>query len=224
MLAHSGAEQLVLLYFALSSELPWTHEHCSMPESKGGVQLKAMPLPLFFWTGAARNLSRVYESSSHHNTSGAGFMALRELLPSKPLLPLRLPDFPFPHHPRTSRRTMRAIRKISLCFIIASLFVTLAWLPATAGDPLIDNEVSDLTTKTLLTVPAKHTYSATSMIVTNLNAVSSDDARLLRSDSAVIGFVAVPANSTVQVQFNPPIVFKAGHTRQYEKFNSYAPV
>ena len=80
MLAHSGAEQLVLLYFALSSELPWTHEHCSMPESKGGVQLKAMPLPLFFWTGAARNLSRVYESSSHHNTSGAGFMALRELL------------------------------------------------------------------------------------------------------------------------------------------------
>jgi hypothetical protein len=76
--------------------------------------------------------------------------------------------------------------------------------------------VGNLTTVTLLTVPAGQKFMANSMVVANSNASTTISccARLFRSDTAVTAFVTVRGGDTFQIQFNPPIVFDAGDTVQ----------
>lgn len=74
--------------------------------------------------------------------------------------------------------------------------------------------VANLATATLLTVPVGQKFMANSMVVANGNASTTISccARLFRSGTAVTGFVTVSGGDTVQIQFNPPIVFDAGDT------------
>ena len=99
-------------------------------------------------------------------------------------------------------------RFVSIALIVGLL---LAASPSFAEILSVAN-VANLTGVDLLTVPAGQKFIAKSMVVANPNEATSISccARLLRNSAAVTGFVTVQGGNTVQIQFDPPVVFDAG--------------
>jgi hypothetical protein len=117
-------------------------------------------------------------------------------------------------------------KKTTRNFIIAAVFVALlacAGLPAYA-DTLKAANVANLTTVTLMAVPAGQVFRATSMIVANANANPTCCARFFRTGVDVTGFVTVGGGDTVQVVFDPPIIFTTGDTVQVRNGASAGPL
>jgi hypothetical protein len=108
------------------------------------------------------------------------------------------------------RKTMptKTHRFVSIALIVGLL---LAASPSFAETLSVAN-VANLTTVNLFTVPVGQKFIAKSMIVANSNASTSISccARLYRNSSAMTGFVTVQGGNTVQIQFDPPVVFDAG--------------
>lgn len=102
----------------------------------------------------------------------------------------------------------KTLRFVSLAVMIGLL---LAASPTFAETLSVAN-VANLTGVNLLTVPAGQKFIAKSMVVANANEATSISccARLYRTNTAVTGFVTVQGGNTVQIQFDPPIVFDAG--------------
>lgn len=102
----------------------------------------------------------------------------------------------------------KTLRSVSLAVMVGLL---LAASPTFAETLSVAN-VANLTTVPLLTVPVGQKFIAKSMIVANANEATSISccARLYRNSEAVTSFVTVQGGNTVQIKFDPPVVFDAG--------------
>lgn len=91
--------------------------------------------------------------------------------------------------------------------LAAALLVACAWMPAHAQTLVLNGVSPNTTSAPLYTVPNNGSFSVTSMAVSNQSTSRTGWARLVRTDSTVTGYIAVPPGETVEVHFNPPILY-----------------
>ncbi len=113
-------------------------------------------------------------------------------------------------------------RKLLVFSVIVGLIGVLFFSNAYALT-LKANQVANLTTKTLYTVPSGYIAKVTSVIISTEGANTAYDQRLYRSGTDVTSYITVPGSSTIQLQFNPEIVFTAGQTIQVRNGASNGP-
>ena len=109
-------------------------------------------------------------------------------------------------------------RTVGLAFaLMAALFAVCPWGSAGAEVLKANNVFTDVTV-TLpnplpVTSPAQIFY-VKSIIVSNPNITAAACATILRSNVAVTDCIGVPEGNSVQIKFDPPILFAAAETVQ----------
>jgi hypothetical protein len=91
-------------------------------------------------------------------------------------------------------------------------------------DTLVANSVPNLTTVTVLTVPVGSTFSLRSVILAKNDPTVASSQRIFRSGAPVTGFMNAPSDTSVQINFDPPIVYTAGQQVQVRNGASSGPV
>ena len=94
-------------------------------------------------------------------------------------------------------------------FLGACLFVN-----HTFADILISNSVPNLTTRTVYTVPNDNVFLLNSVIIAKNGSGHACCQRILRNGRAVTAFISIPSRESIQVNFDPPIVFGPGQRVQ----------
>lgn len=91
------------------------------------------------------------------------------------------------------------------------------------AETFISNSVPNLTTRTVFTVPAGQEFQLTSVIIATNGTTSTCCQRIFRNGSPQTGFISVQGQSTIQIVFDPAIVFQAGQTVQVRNGASSGP-
>ncbi|GJQ58370.1 MAG: hypothetical protein D8M57_16405 [Candidatus Scalindua sp. AMX11] len=107
------------------------------------------------------------------------------------------------------------LRKNKLKVIGITLFFGIClFVHQSFADTLIGNSVPNLNTRTLTTVPAGSVYLVNSAIIAKNGSGNSCCQRLFRSNYPMTGFISVESGDSVEVMFDPPLVYLPGQTVQ----------
>ncbi|NOZ54905.1 MAG: hypothetical protein GXP08_17515 [Gammaproteobacteria bacterium] len=94
------------------------------------------------------------------------------------------------------------------------LLMLLGIMSTASAQTLIANSVPNLTTRTLMTVPAGQTFFLRSAIIAKNSGASVCCQRIFKNGVAVTGFMTTSNANSIQVEFSPAIRYNAGERVQ----------
>lgn len=93
-----------------------------------------------------------------------------------------------------------------------TVFAVLLFGMATSASAttLIANSVPNLTTSTVYTVPAGRTFSLRSVVIAKNSGASVCCQRIFKNGAPVTAFMTTSDTNSIQIEFNPAIIYYAG--------------
>lgn len=112
----------------------------------------------------------------------------------------------------------------NICFRCIMPILAIALSRQADADVLIANDVPFGTTQIVSTVRPKTTFHLAGAVFTggicNGFGVALSRQRILRSGQPVTGFISTGITASVQIEFNPPILFRGGTTIEAQNGDS----
>ena len=91
------------------------------------------------------------------------------------------------------------------------------------ADSLIRNSVPNLTTVNIFQVPAGEVFLLKTAVIAVNGTTSTCCQRIFRDGAAVTAFISVQGQDSIQITFDPPLVYRAGQRVQVRNGASSGP-